>query len=335
MLRENVQKLANSYITEHPTRTKKKTKEAFIQRTKESFGELGYTEQEMMEHKSFFGGRNLIIGPPDADYIFTAHYDTPGRNGWLVLPFSKVLGMSISSMIGAIMLFVIIFGLGFITGFINVNVETYTMILDILPILAIIVVLPLLFAVKNPHNHNDNTSGCIGVYNVATIIQGHPELRKRSAFILFDNEEVGLFGSTAVAKWRKKNYPNKKNSLVINMDCIADGDLLIVASRGKSIVKGEREKLAQFLLGEGFEALQKNSSILGYLSDHANFSKGIMLSFARRSRLGGLYLPNIHTARDRVWDLEQIDKLSESVVGYVVREEGYQRGYSSHRNFPL
>ena len=319
-MKENIQKLANSYVTDHPTRTKKKAKEAFIQRTKESFEELGYTDQEMMEHKSFFGGNNLIIGSPDADYIFTAHYDTPGRNGWFVLPFSKVLGMGISSMIGAAMIFVLVFGLGFITGFISFNVETYTMILDILPILAIIVILSLLFAVKNPHNHNDNTSGCIGVYNVATIIQRYPELRERSAFIFFDNEEVGLFGSTAFAKWRKKNYPDKGNSLVINMDCIADGDLLIVASREKSVVKEEREKLAQFLSHEGFEALQKKSSILGYLSDHANFSKGIMLSFARRSKLGGLYLPNIHTAKDRVWDLEQIDRLSESVVGYVVKE---------------
>jgi len=326
MTKENVQKLANSYVTDYPTRTKKKAKEAFIERTKEGFRELGYTDQEMMEHNSFFGGKNLIIGPPDADYIFTAHYDTPGRNGWFVLPFSKVLGMGISSLIGAAMISVIVFGLGFITGFIGFNVETYSIIIDILPILAIVVAFSLLFAVKNPHNHNDNTSGCIGVYNVATIIQGYPELRERSAFILFDNEEIGLFGSTAVAKWRKKKYPEKKNSLVINMDCIADGDVLVVASRGKSIVKEEREKLAQFLSNEGFEALQKKSSILGYLSDHANFSRGIMLSFARRSKLGGLYLPNIHTGKDRVWDLEQIGRLSESVVKYVVREvEDYQK----------
>jgi len=326
MIRENIQKLANSYFTDYPTRTKKKTKKAFIDRTKEGFRELGYTDQEILEQKSFWGGTNFVVGPPDADYVFTAHYDTPGRNGWLALPFSRVLGMGLSSAIGAMVPFLILFVLNFATGAVRGTVvgegtvEIYALTIEFLPFLLTVMMMILLFAIKNPHNHNDNTSGCIGVYNVATIILDYPELRNRCAFVLFDNEEVGLFGSMAFAKWRRKKYPEKKHSLFINMDCIADGDVLIVASGEKPIVRDEREKLAQFLSDKGFETIQKRSSLLGYLSDHAHFRKGMMLAFARRSKLGGLYLPNIHTAKDRVCNLEQIERLCDSVVRYVGRE---------------
>jgi Zn-dependent M28 family amino/carboxypeptidase len=175
----------------------------------------------------------------------------------------------------------------------------------------------LIFAIKNPHNHNDNTSGCIGVYNVATIVAEDVALRAKCAFVLFDREELGLLGSSAFAKWRKKTYPGRENSCVINLDCIGVGEYLILASKSNTESKKERAAMAKHFQAAGFETFEKTSSLFGYLSDHAMFEKGVMLAFLKRSRLGGLYIPNIHTSKDTVCSLEQIARLSESVVKYV------------------
>ena len=232
------------------------------------------------------------------------------------MPFSKILGMSLASLVGMIILAILMMApnillpvLGVDTG-ISPALET---LLRLFPFLLFI----LLIAVKNPHNHNDNTSGCIGVYNAAAILAENPDLRKDCAFVLFDMEEQGLFGSGAFAKWRRKNFPGAEDSHVFNLDCIADGDLLILASKKKPAALKERESLAEFFQGEGFDVMQKVSSLAGYLSDHAKFKKGVMFAFLRRSKLGGLYIPNIHTSKDTVCDLEQIERLCQGIVKYI------------------
>ena len=65
------------------------------------------------------------------------------------------------------------------------------------------------------------------------------EFRDRVCFILFDNEEKGLLGSKALAK-KYKNI--KQNKLVINFDCVSDGDYLYFFPT-KAMEKGrEHEK---------------------------------------------------------------------------------------------
>ncbi|MCL2568159.1 MAG: M28 family metallopeptidase [Oscillospiraceae bacterium] len=316
MVRENVKALAKYIFEKVPARYVRREKDAFIERTKQSFREIGYTDEEMMIQQSRLGGRNLVVGPPDADILFTAHYDTPARNGWvMLLPLAKIVGMGIATLLSVPILVTLVnprFALGlFGIDLIDHNIPEEAFILFF------IAVCLLLFAIKNPHNHNDNSSGCIGVYNVATIVAENPDLRGKCAFVFFDMEEAGLFGSGAFAKWRRKHYPGKENSRVINLDCIADGDILVCASAAKSAAVTERAQMAEFLRTEGFETVQKTSNLLGYLSDHAKFPRGVGLMFLRRSRLGGLYIPNIHTGKDQVCDLDQIERLSESIVKYV------------------
>jgi len=323
MIRSNVAKLADAIFAKFEIRTKRKEKEPFIKCVKESFQEIGYTDAEMMMQKSRLGGSNLVVGKPDAEIIFTAHYDTPMRNGKMAMPFSSVVGKIPATLLGTVIIGILIaisYAPGIVVNALDMDVDEALIFHIIGLVLSLLIIAYLfinLFFIKNPHNHNDNTSGCLGVYNVATIVSKNSELREKCAFVLFDREEVGLLGSSAFAKWRKKLYPGKENSLVINLDCIAVGDVLVVASRKKDIAVEEREKLAGFLQEEGFDTAQKNSQMYGYLSDHANFPKGVMLAFLKRSKLGPLYIPNIHTAKDKVCDLEQIEKLSEALVKYI------------------
>jgi len=318
VVRSNVKKLAESIFEKFPARYTRKTKEPFIEQMKQSFREIGYTDEEMMIQQSRFGGKNLVVGPADADILVTAHYDTPARNGWIMLlPLAKYLGMGLATLLSTPIILLLV-NPGLVFRLLGIDLAGHT-VLELILHFMFIPALLLMFAIKNPHNHNDNTSGCIGVYNVATIAAENPELRARCAFVLFDMEEAGLVGSAAFAKWRRKNYPGKENSLVINLDCIADGDILGVCSTTKRTAAAERAKLEQFLQTEGFETLQKTSNLFGYLSDHAKFQRGVGLMFLRRSRLGGLYIPGIHTAADTVCDLDQIERLSKTIVQYMSR----------------
>jgi len=109
MVRSNVKNLAESFFANFETRARRKEKDAFIERTKEGFREIGYTDEEMMIQSSRFGGKNLVVGSPDADFLLTAHYDTPGRNGWMLMPFAKTLGMGLSSLAGILLVAVLFF----------------------------------------------------------------------------------------------------------------------------------------------------------------------------------------------------------------------------------
>jgi Zn-dependent M28 family amino/carboxypeptidase len=170
--------------------------------------------------------------------------------------------------------------------------------------------------IKNKHNHTDNTSGVIGVFRIAEMIAGHPELRKRCAFILFDHEEVmpGLLGSRAFAKWRRKNHPDKMQGTVINLDCIGNGDVLTVMTKKKH---EKWHEITEFLQEEGFDAVKIRGSMFTGTSDHEPFAKGISLLYQKRSKLGALYMPGIHTRKDIICDLEKIERLGAAICEYI------------------
>ncbi|MBQ6796549.1 MAG: M28 family peptidase, partial [Clostridia bacterium] len=147
-----------------------------------------------------------------------------------------------------------------------------------------------------------------GVLYLAALAQKDPELRDKCCFVLFDNEEWGLLGSQGYAKWLKKNKINADDSRVINLDCIGDGDILLAAkTAGKSTVCSEVAALAR---ENGINTVEKTSSMI-FMSDHANFKNSVMVSYAKRSAFGPLYLPRIHTAKDIVCDMDKVKNLSE------------------------
>ena len=164
--------------------------------------------------------------------------------------------------------------------------------------------------IKNRHNHNDNTSGVLGVFSIAA----QAGIKDKCAFVLFDNEEWGLLGSLAFANWRRKNFLGNKECDVINLDCIGNAGALLIAVKNRH---DGWHKMADFLRGEGFETVKKHSVMI-YLSDHANFKRGVMLSFVKKSLIGKfLYMPRIHTSKDNVCDLENIKNLGAAVYKYI------------------
>jgi len=301
---------AQSLFTKHETRMWRKEKDVFLNHCKAEFKALGYDDSELTirEDRNMLGfkSKNLLIGPPDADVLITAHYDTPGRNGFLLL-LAPVFGILLGSMI---LMFPLVFIIGLLTGLLGLSEAS--LLASFLPLLLLLVIPSL---IKNPHNHMDNTSGVLGVFNLAARIAESPALRKKCAFVLFDHEEVlpGLLGSKAFAKWRKRSYPDKVQGKVINLDCIGNGDVLTVMAKKKH--EGQNN-IAVFLQQEGFDVKKVRSGLTGN-SDHAAFPRGVSLLYQKRSLIGPLYIPKIHSARDTVCDLDQVDRLCGAVYTYI------------------
>ncbi|MFR3430848.1 MAG: M28 family peptidase [Holdemanella porci] len=77
----------------------------------------------------------------------------------------------------------------------------------------------MLLGKANKHTASDNTSGIITI--IESAIKLPEDLRDEVCFVLFDNEELGLLGSSAFAKEYKEYL---KNKLIINFDCVSDGN---------------------------------------------------------------------------------------------------------------
>ncbi len=305
------QQTANEIFEKHPTRFKKKEKLALRNTLRQKFNEIGYSDSEITEVKA--SGTNLVVGNPNAEYIFTAHYDTPGKTGWL-LGTSKWLGQTGANifMIFAILVFIpflneIIFSLA-------ENLDPFLgfwLVEGILLLVLLVMLVSML--IKNKNNRNDNTSGVLSLLALAEKVAADDELRGKCCFVFFDNEEWGLLGSAGFANHCKKNRINLKQSKVINLDCVGYGDVLTFVSTkntpiGKSVTAAFKEA--------GQNPVYKKSLMI-FMSDHANFKNSVMVSYTKRSLIGLLYIPLIHTSKDTECDIDKINKLTDDFYTFV------------------
>ncbi|MCL1914234.1 MAG: M28 family metallopeptidase [Eubacteriaceae bacterium] len=306
MIKKQVSSFADQIFDRFETRFNKKEKATFIEFAKANFIELGYSSSTITIQESIWG-KNLVVGDPGADILITAHYDTPASNGHIALPAREFLGTVYSTVASLVLMAFLFMLIGYASSIIPSALSR--IVYNLLAFGFII----FLFTVKNMHNHNDNTSGVVGVFNMAAKVSQNEALKGKVCFVLFDSEELGLLGSMAFAKYRKTNFPDKAGSLVINLDCIGNGDRLLVSS------KSDHElwhAVASFFETEGFQVEKKRASIF-YMSDNVNFERGVLLSFVKQSTLGHPYMPLIHTNKDMICDIELINRLCESIYKYV------------------
>lgn len=257
------------------------------------------------EEKASFGARNLIIGDPDsAAVLFTAHYDTCA---WMPVPnfiTPKCLPIYLAYQI---LLALVILGLGGgvsalagrLLGPWAVGPAYYLAVLGIFGL--------LIAGPANPHTANDNTSGVTAVLD---LMQAMPaDLRGKVAFVLFDLEEAGLFGSSGFASAHKKTL---KKTPVINFDCVSDGDTLLFALNKKA--KHLADSLTRAYPPRGGKAVDICAKRVFYPSDQANFACGVGVAALKTGRWGILYMDRIHTRKDTVYQAENIDFLTQGSV---------------------
>ena len=297
-------------LRQFPVRKTKKQKQAFRDAVTAYAEGLGYP---CKVEKGSYNSHNVVIGDPDgAAFLVTAHYDTPARMLFpnLITPCNPVTYIAYQLfMVG--MFFAAAFALGipvwlltkepqlgFWTGYLVYFCLLYLM----------------MFGPANPSNANDNTSG---VVTVLETLRTMPEnQRSRVCFVLFDLEEAGLIGS---ASYRKAHKAATERQIVLNLDCVGDGDEMVFFPVKK--LCADREKLlglCQCVGRFGNKTISVcNKGFRTYPSDQKHFPYGVGIAAFRRKKGVGLYCARIHTARDTTLDQTNVNILRAALTSYI------------------
>ncbi len=295
-------------ISQFPIRKSKAQKAAFRAWAIQQMTDMGYSARE--EKKGM--NTNVIAGDPDtAEVIFTGHYDTPA-----VMPVPNFitpcnLPVFLTYQVGlGIVMALAVFAVGGLAGYLTKNAE-----------LAFVLTYAALFALMylmmcgpaNKNNWNDNTSGTVAVLELMARLA--PEDRAKAAFVLFDNEEKGMLGSGAFASLHKKV---KKETLLINMDCVGDGENMLIFANKKTRALPAFQKLdAAMAAQEGRVYVPCKLEKCMYPSDQKCFRYGMAVCACRKGKVIGYYCDKIHTRKDTICEQVNLDYLADGFARFV------------------
>ena len=162
----------------------------------------------------------------------------------------------------------------------------------------------------NRHTANDNTSGVVTLLEIAAALPS--EMRHTVCFVWFDNEEKGLFGSSAFTSAHRRV---KADTLILNFDCVGDGDYLQFFP--SKAVKKSPEVMAlleKAFLSEDKKIVEVVRGFGLYPSDQAVFRRGVGIAALKKAPVIGYYMDRIHTCRDTVLEEENIQLLRDGAV---------------------
>lgn len=166
----------------------------------------------------------------------------------------------------------------------------------------------------NPNNANDNTSGIVALLKLAESLPN--EKRADVCFVLFDLEEMGLVGSKA---YRKAHKAATDRQIVLNMDCVGDGDTIIAFPAKK--LGADQSRMTQIrklsYCDEQKKVAVHEKGFYVYPSDQRNFPYGVGIAAFKRSKCVGLYCDRIHTRRDTVLDENNVNILRDRLLAVI------------------
>lgn len=297
--------LSRIVLESYQVRKTKKQKQAFA-----AFLQ-NYIPQLQVQESGLFKCRNLVIGDPAAArVILGAHYDTcpqlPFPN--FITPKKPLLSVLYSVLMVLPYLIVILLSkqllnllhLDFWTEY-WISLAAYIFLL-----------LLILDGPANPNTANDNTSGVITLLEIYQALSS--EQRENVCFVLFDNEEKGLLGS---AQFRKKYKKEIKNALMINFDCVSDGDHFLLAVSKPAKEKYGEALESSFPCTDTKQILQENLKKVYYPSDQAGFPMAVAVASLKYKKPFGYYMDRIHTKRDTVFEEANIDYLKEHTIQLI------------------
>lgn len=314
-------RIIETLTRDFPVRKSRKEKEAFRDWFIAWARGQGYTAQATTP-RGIFHSTNVIVGDPEtAKVVFTAHYDTPA-----VMPLPNFItpcNVPVYLLYQLVMvpLMLLPFALTGALAYHVLRLLTDNMLLArpigmLLGLAAMYVTLGvMMFGPANRHNVNDNTSGVAAVMELMARLP--EEQRGKVAFLLFDNEEKGMLGSSAYAS---SHQQVKKESLIINMDCVGDGDNMLFFAN-----KRTRELACFPMLEEAMQTAKGCQYVMNrlekcvYPSDQKCFRHGIAVCACNKGRRIGYYCDKIHTSRDTVCKQANLDFLAEGLSAFIAR----------------
>jgi len=297
-------------LEKYQIRKTKSQKDSFIQLMQTQYPAL------QIQEGGSFKSRNLILGNVEqAGILLTAHYDTCAH-----LPFPNFITPKNP-------LVYLLYNLLIIIPFFVIMVLCSTLLhllsdnfwFNYISVLALYsaMILLLLFGPANRHNANDNTSGVITLCELYSRLT--PEEKSKVCFVFFDNEEAGLLGSRL---FKKKYGRTMGEKLLINFDCVSDGDYILLA-----VNKGARQ---HWTIGSHFRAfgekvpLVERAERVIYPSDQNGFPNTVAVAALKKKKLLGYYMNRIHTNKDTVFDEKNIEYLCCSVHSLITNNCGVE-----------
>lgn len=291
----------------HQIRKTKKQKSTFIDFVEKISDQWGYSHHI---EKGMLGARNIVVGDiSTAKVIYTAHYDTCP-----VLPFPNFITPKCLSLY--ILYQIALVGAFFLAaGLLGVAVGVFTALIGaeliyvyaVAEVIYLLLFLMLFMGPANKHTANDNTSGVTLLIDIMRDLPS--EQRENVAFVFFDLEEMGLFGSASFASAHKAEM---KNRLLLNFDCVSDGENIIFALK-KGAKPYHQAIESAFEEKDSFKVEVADKGIF-YPSDQANFPCGVGVAALRSTKKGLLYMNRIHTKRDVIYKEENIEFLKNGAI---------------------
>lgn len=299
-------------LEQFPVRKTKQQKQAFRDAVCGYAEKLGYPCTVERRNLSC---QNIVLGDPEgAKYLVTAHYDTcanmllpnlitPCNFGlFLLYQILLVVAMIVVSVASGLLL-------GFLFGRSVMMVTIFVVYWTLL--------LLLLFGPANRSNANDNTSGVVTLLEIARTMPVNQ--RHKVCFVLFDQEELGLLGSSF---YRSRHRKASNTQMVLNLDCVGDGDHLRMFPTKR--LKQDKRKLSSLYRACGYfgkkDLLVHEKGFSIYPSDQMNFPYGVGICALRKKRKT-LYLSRIHTKKDTVLEETNVNILRAALTTFICCDE--------------
>ena len=297
-------------LTQFPIRKTTEQKQAFRDAVQAYAQELGYTVTIEQPKKKC---NNIVIGDPQsAKYLVTAHYDTPATSLFpnLITPtnlLTFLLWQIVVVLIFLVMAFVVTLPVWLITD--DRMIRFWAWYIAYFGQLIL-----LLKGPANKNNANDNTSGVVTVLEIARTLD--PALRNQVCFVLFDLEEAGLVGS---AGYRKAHKAESEDQIVLNLDCVGDGDHIVLFPSKK--IKKDPELMKKLKFVGGWFG-QKNISVhekgfCYYPSDQKHFPLGVGIAAFHKKKGVGLICSKIHTNKDTTLEITNVNLLRAALTTLI------------------
>jgi hypothetical protein len=276
--------------------------------------------QVKAEVNKFLGvisSRNIIVGDlENSKYIFTAHYDTCS-----LLPFpnySTPLNRYISLLTELPILLAIVLVSYLCAHALATQIKgfglPFVLLIPILPFfIGLTLLLSMYFGVPSHHTANDNTSGVVTL--IEAMFKLPNTLKNRVAFVFFDHEEKFLLGSAA---FKQKYKDLLENKIIVNFDCVGDGENLFIAVNNslisdKNLIKNLSEAFDVNRL-DPTRHIRIETGDFDFASDYSLFSNAIGVCSLKKNKSNLYYIDKIHTIKDNTCDMRNIDFLSSAVV---------------------
>lgn len=257
------------------------------------------------------GSVNVIAGDPERAQVFLCtHYDTAARA--LVPDFvspTNVAAHVIYHTMAAVLLLAAAFLLSLAVSF---PLRMPELMLPLFLLLAVALLGFSAFGPANPNNANSSTSG------VLALLASAKELAfdRRVCLVFLDNNERNLLGASAF----KKAHPDRAaGNLFIDLDCVGDGDCLLLLPSKYSRWDGDLLAAleAAFPAGEEMTPVLRAKGLHYYPSDNRRFKFHVAVCACRFLAGLGYYIPRLHTRRDTVLSEENAAYVARSVARFV------------------